>query len=421
MPRRALFICCLTFALVVLAPVRACLGFSVLAHQAVVDRCWEDSIVPALRQRFPAASEQELEEAHAFAYGGSHIADLGYFPFGSHLFSDLVHYVRSGHFVTTLLDDASTLDELAFALGAASHYVADTIGHPEATNRVVPEIYPDLRAQHGDSVTYADDHAAHIETEFRFDVLQLTRNHQSPDLFKHAIAFAVPEPLLDRAFRETYGLGLDDLFASTEIAITTYRWGFREMLQEATGIAWELYQADIQALDPTATPQQFVGSMSRTDFEKEFGNSYREAGYFAKVFSWMVKAVPSVGPLAQLPYKALPPEAREQFSAAFEHAVAEYRTVVARSRENRLHLDDRNLDTGKPTRKGEYQPADQAYTELVEKLDAHDYAEASNEVRSEIVRFYSDPSAAPVVDEDADAALTEKRALARLGSSPTLN
>jgi len=81
----------------------------------------------------------------AFAHGGSHIADLGYFPLGNVFFTDLLHYVRSGDFVATMLARAESVDEYAFALGALSHYVTDDVGHPEATNRVVPEIYPALR------------------------------------------------------------------------------------------------------------------------------------------------------------------------------------------------------------------------------------------------------------------------------------
>lgn len=416
-------------AFLLLGSVRPASAFSVLAHQAVIDRSWDDAIVPALRTRFPAASADEIEQARAFAYGGSHVADLGYFPFGSRLFTDLLHYVRSGDFVVALLDDAGNVQEYAFALGAASHYVADTIGHAEATNRVVPELDPDLRAEHGDVVTYADAPAAHMSTEFRFDVLQLAQSHQSPDLFRHAIAFEVSEPLLDRAFRETYGLGLDDVFASTDVAITTYRWGFRELLQEATGIAWQLYQADIHELDPAATADQFVSSMSRADFEKEFGSSFREAGYFAKAFSWLVKLVPSVGPLASLPYKALPQEAQDRFRTAFDHVLGEYRALVARTRRPGATLADRNLDTGRPSLRGDYAPADDAWAELVETLDEHDFAAASSDVREEVVRHYeqaarpavlADASTPPSPDE-AEIPDDVSRALARLGSAPSRN
>ena len=89
-------------SLILLLVPRPAAAFSVLAHQAVIDRSWDDVIVPAVQARFPGASGDEIEQSRAFAYGGSHIADLGYFPFGSRLFSDLVHYVRSGEFVTAL-------------------------------------------------------------------------------------------------------------------------------------------------------------------------------------------------------------------------------------------------------------------------------------------------------------------------------
>lgn len=391
----------------------ACRAFSVLAHQGVVDATWQDSIVPALRRRFPTATAEELERAHAYAYGGCHIADLGYFPFGNRLFTDLAHYVRSGDLVSALLRDATTLDELAFALGALSHWHADVIGHSEATNPAVAEIYPALRQRYGDWVTYEEDNGAHLDTEFRFDVFQLTRTRQSPDLFTHTIEFAVAEPLLDRAFRETYGLGLSDLFASTDVAITTYRWGFRGLVQEATGIAWQLYEPEIKATDPAATAETFVGHMSRADFEKEFGSSYREAGWVAKFFALFAGLVPDVGPLERLPFKPLPPHVREEFTDAFGHVVTFYRTDVDGLGRAALRLPNLTLDTGAPTRRGEYPPADRAYAALLGKLAERDFAGMSPAMRADILRFYAGGDSPAIetanVDDDTRAALERLR------------
>jgi zinc dependent phospholipase C len=404
---------------IVAAVVLACLGlvaphparaFSVLAHQAIVDRSWDDAIVPALRARFGRVSREDLERAHAFAWGGSHIADLGYFPLGNREFTDLVHYVRSGDFVTALVEEARTPDEYAFALGALSHYIGDDTGHPEATNRVVPELYPKLRRQYGEQVTYADDHASHLKTEFRFDVLALAQRKQTPDLFDHAIAFAVSEPLLDRAFQRTYGLRLDDLFASTDVAITTYRWAFRSLVHEATGIAWQLYRADIQRLDPAATPARFVHDMSRADFEKQFGDAYREPGYFARFVAFLVKLVPDVGPFERLPYKPLPAEAQARFTRAVDHAVARYRTAVADARAHRLRLPNDVLDTGQRARRGEYEPADDAYEALMEKLADRDVASVPAGLRADVLRFYG---AGSPDDDEARAVLAELRTTPR--------
>src|SRR5690349_4310448 len=95
------------------APPRA-QAYSVLAHEAIVDGAWESGIVPLLKQRYPRTTADELLAARAYAYGGTIIQDLGYFPFGSHFFTDLLHYVRSGDFVESLLRDAKDVNELAF-------------------------------------------------------------------------------------------------------------------------------------------------------------------------------------------------------------------------------------------------------------------------------------------------------------------
>jgi hypothetical protein len=157
-------------ALLLMVP-GACQAFSVLAHQAVVEQAWNSTLLPAVRQRFPHAKRQELADARAYARGGSHLPDFGYFPLGSHLFTNLLHYVRTGDFYERAVKEAGAPQEYAFALGMLAHYEADTIGHPEATNLAVPIIYPKLAARYGDSATYADSPSAHLETEFRFDVL----------------------------------------------------------------------------------------------------------------------------------------------------------------------------------------------------------------------------------------------------------
>ena len=74
---------------VFLFPVFDVYSYSVLTHEAVVDSMWRETIEPMLRQRFPLVSDGDLKTAHAFAYGGSIIQDMGYYPFGSHFFTDL--------------------------------------------------------------------------------------------------------------------------------------------------------------------------------------------------------------------------------------------------------------------------------------------------------------------------------------------
>src|ERR1700751_1418672 len=186
--RVAPFIAILT-SLLLLASSGTLQAFSVLTHEAIIDSAWKDSIRPLLLRRYPNATKEELKEAHAYAYGGSIIQDMGYYPFGSHFFSDLVHYIRTGDFVETLIRDSKDLNEYAFALGALAHYAADNNGHRIATNRAVPLLYPKLRKKYGDSVTYEQDKLAHAKTEFGFDVLEVSKERYAPDSYHDYIGF----------------------------------------------------------------------------------------------------------------------------------------------------------------------------------------------------------------------------------------
>ena len=200
----------------VLAP-RGADAYSVLAHESNIDALWNSHIRPVLLARYPGTSADGLLEARAYAYGGSTIQDLGYFPFGSRFFTNLLHYVKTGDFVQALLRDAHDVDELAFALGALCHYASDTEGHAIAVNRAVPLMYPKLRAKYGDRVPYDEAPKEHILVEFAFDVLLVAHGGYKLQAYHDFIGFKVSKPLLERAFTETYGLEMKDVFVNEDL------------------------------------------------------------------------------------------------------------------------------------------------------------------------------------------------------------
>jgi hypothetical protein len=374
-------------------------AFSVLAHQAIVDEAWEQSLIPLLHKRFPNASDKDLTDARSYARGGSHLPDLGYFPLGSHQFTDMLHYVCMGDFVGRLLAEANTVQEYAFALGVMDHYYVDTIGHPLATNLAVPILYPKLAQKHGYFVTYADSPSAHLQTEFRFDVLQVARRGEVPDRFEHSIEFKVPREFLERVFKENYGLELNDLFKNYEVAIATYRWGFRALIDEVTGIAWELYRSDIQSLEPGMVQKNFLKAMSRSDFEKQFGKAFREPGYFARFIGVLGNLVPNIGPFARLPYKPLPDKVKQLYIDAFHKASEQYAKELAVVATLNPRLANLNLDTGQPVRAGEYSPADKAYAQLL-RLHAKDhFARMPKPLAASMVGHFQNRDAALKFDE----------------------
>src|SRR5678816_4150890 len=248
-------------------------AYSVLTHEQIVDLLWKDQIQPMLKARFPNTSEDELRQAHAYAYGGSMVQDMGYYPFGNKFFSDLLHYVRSGDFVLALIRDSSDLNDYAFALGALAHYVSDNSGHP-TINRVVAIEFPKLRKKFGDSVTYDDDKKAHIRTEFGFDMVQVAKNRYTSDRYHDFIGFEVAKPLMDRAFLETYGLKAEDVFGDEDLAIGTFRHGVSIIIPEMTRVALLSRKDQLIKEDPTFDRKKFLFYLSRTDYQKKWGEGY---------------------------------------------------------------------------------------------------------------------------------------------------
>src|SRR3954469_13147699 len=240
------------------AAPRAVHAYSVLSHEANVDALWDPAIRPLLLRRFPRATPDDLVKARAFAYGGSVIQDLGYYPFGSHFFSNLLHYVRSGDFVQALIHESRDINEYAFALGALAHHTAENVGHPQAVNRGVALMYPKLRARYGDSVTYADSPAVHVLVEFSFDVVQAASGAYVSDMYQSFIGFQVAKPVLERAFLATYGMEMKDVFLSEDLAIGSYRHAVAQTIPEITRVAWRDKREEIQKLNPGAAEKTFV-------------------------------------------------------------------------------------------------------------------------------------------------------------------
>ncbi len=247
-------------------------GYSVLSHEAIIDAVWRTQIRKILLERYPTASDAQLREAHAYAYGGCIIQDMGYYPFGDRFFSNLTHYARSGEFIEVMLQESQNMYEYAFALGAMAHFAADNVGHPTAVNLSVPMIYPKLRKKYGDVVTFGDDPKAHMLVEFSFDVVQIAGGGYLPATYHNFIGFKVAKPLLERSFQKTYGLNFKDLFSSEDLAIGTYRRGASEVIPELTVLAWRKKKKQIRKLTPTVTRRAFVYRISRQQYEAEWGN-----------------------------------------------------------------------------------------------------------------------------------------------------
>jgi hypothetical protein len=392
----------LTIALnVILLAPRSAPAYSVLAHEVAVDALWSDVIVPILKRRFPDTSPEQLRGARAFAYGGSVIQDLGYYPFGSQLFTNLVHYVRSGDFIAAMIRNARDVDEYAFAIGALAHYASDNSGHPHAVNRVVPLMYPKVRAQYGDEVLYVESRARHVMVEFAFDVSQVARGTYVSSAYRDFIGFEVAKRVLEEAFKDTYGLEIKDLFIDVDLAIGTYRRAVGTTIPQLTELAWREKQDEILKQNPKIERSAFVYPLSPVEYDKTFGTTYRKPGMLARFLMFIARILPKVGPFRPLAFEPLTPDAEKLLLDSLSTSREMYRTSLAALESGKLALPDTDFDTGQPAEHSENPLATETYAKLLEELAERDFADVSPELRADLNRFYAAPKDAQTQDRKA--------------------
>lgn len=381
-------------------------GYSVLSHEALIDAAWTPAIAPLLRSRFPAATPAELEAAHAFAYGGSVLQDMGYYPFGNRFFSNLAHYARPGSFVLALLNEARTVDEYAFALGALSHYVADTIGHPEGVNLSVPQMYPDLRRKYGRRVTYEDDARAHVATEFSFDVVQVSGAGYLPRTYHNFIGFAVPRGLVERAFASTYGLSFRELFFWEGLSLAIYKVSSSEIIPTLSEDVWKHARKKLIRRDPQLVTPRFRYRLAQGNYQGspaarrrllrpwtwQWRRSARRANVrvVARVIVTLAEILPKVGALRTLAFQPPTLPVQDLFIGSFDNVVTSYESSLSALLDGGVTLDELNLDTGRPLAAGHYELADATYARWLRALDRQHFHTMSAAARQNILNFYGD-------------------------------
>jgi len=366
-------------------------AYSVLTHEEIVDLLWTDEIQPLLLKRYPGLSEDQIRQAHAYAYGGAVIQDLGYYPFGSKEFSNLVHYVRSGDFVRELLLESQDANEYAFALGALSHYASDIAGHP-AVNQSVAIEYPKLRAKFGKSVRYAQDKTAHLKTEFGFDTMQVAKNRYASQQYHDFIGFQVSKPLLERVFPVVYGVELKDVLTHEDLAVGSYRFAVSRMIPQMTQVALRTHKKELMTETPNFAKQKFLYRLSRSDYEKEWGKDYTKPGFDTRVLAIALRYMPRIGPFKALAFNNPTPRTEDLYFRSINTTVDQYRIYLKQVRSNSLQLANYDFDSGKATKAAEYSLTDETYAKLLAQLAKRKFDQTTPDLRDDILHFYSDLS-----------------------------
>jgi hypothetical protein len=360
-----------------------------------------------LLARFPGSTDAELREAHAYAYGGCVMEDMGYYPFGNEFFSELTHYVRAGDFINNLFRESRNVDEYAFAIGALAHYLGDSIGHSVAVNPSTAIDFPKLARKYGPAVTYDEDPHAHVRTEFAFDVDQLSKHTFAPPAYMGFIGFHVPRQLIERAFLSTYGFQLKRLFGRTPAALRSYRGSVRSLIPAFAQAEIVLHGSQFAADDTQSEAYRtFIHRLQTADYERHWAYTYRKPGFGAHVLAIIIRIIPKVGPASLLAIKIPDAHTEDLFIESVNRTVDAYDgllKILSTNPRAVLTLPNRDLDTGEKVRAGGYRLTDKTYARLVAYLVADPSFVIPRQLRDDILDYYSDPNAPIATKKDAGA------------------
>ncbi len=390
----------LVFLLALLSLALPARSYSVLTHEQLIDLTWKDSIRPLLLSRYPGLTEAQLLEAHAYAYGGCAIQDLGYYPAGNMFFSDLTHYVRTGDFVASLFRHATNADELAFAIGALSHYVGDTIGHPLATNRAVAMEFPKLGAKFGPNVNYAENPHAHVQAEFAFDIDGISKHRFAPAAYLKHIGLAVPTHQLAVAYYETYGLGANYGSRRNRITLRGYRFAVRRLLPRVAYAETVLHRHSMPPDTPGPDLDTLRKELTQADFDNGWSQYRKTAGPGTHLLAAFIFILPKIGALKVLSIKGPTPAAEDDYVRSVNLTLTELRRQIRRMGTGNRFLADKDLDTGAPVQPGGYLLTDTTYALLLHEVTITPAYAIPPGLKADIAAYYADPTAPIATKKD---------------------
>jgi hypothetical protein len=417
-------------------------GYSLLTHEQLIDLTWQDSIVPFLRSRYPNLTPADLDRARAYAYGGCVIQDIGYYPFGDRSFSNLTHYVRSGDFVENLLRDATNADELAFAVGALSHYIGDSTGHPEATNLAVPLEFPALGAKYGPVVSYAEGKHQHVQTEFAFDINEIVHHRVAPLSYLRHVGLKVPVRLVGQAFYQTYGLTDFAGRRAHRFKVSEYRWALRTFIPHVAYSVTVLHRSHMPADPDTPDAHELENEAATTNTQNHWDAYRRKAGFETYALAGVLFVLPKFGPLALVSIKGPTPSTEADYLHSVVQATAALRWTLTRFTpvaergaqpagttgfapaapfDPKQPLPNRDLDTGNVVKPGGYSLTDSTYASLLHRITRLPTQPIPPGIKEDIEAYYADPSAPIATKHNPKKWARVQGGLKTLATMPTSN
>ena len=318
---------------------------------------------------------------------------MGYYPFGKQFFSNLTHYVRSGDFIAWLFRNAKTIDEYAFAMGALSHYLGDSIGHADAINPATALAFPRRGRKYGPVVTYDQSPHGHIRTEFAFDVQEMANAEFAPPSYLRFIGLKVPRKFLEQAFINNYGFDIHEVLGRARPALRSYRTSVRTFIPSFAEAEVVLHGSKFPAPpDEDETYRKFIEQVARTNYERKWSHPYGGPGFKAHLLAVVVFLVPKVGGASDLAIKIPTTQTQDWYWTSVNRAVDEFRKalrVLASEADGPPSLTNIDLDTGDRVKLGDYRRADQTYKQLLDRLTSKPEQVIPRTLKQNIIDYYA--------------------------------
>lgn len=386
--------------LILFLAARPASPYSFQTHEQLIDLTWKASIRPLLLARYPNLTEAQLNEAHAYAYGGCAIQDIGYYPFGKGFYSDLMHYVRTGDFIRSLLRNAHTADEMAFAIGALSHYIADNIGHSEAVNLSVPVEFPKLEKKFGHNINYGENPHAHVRTEFAFDIDQISKHRMAPPAYLRHVGLFVATDLLRKSFFETYGIDLQPLLGKKQRVLKGYSFAIRSFLPRIAYAENILHRKKFPADTPGGPIDTLRKSLKQSAFENGWDKYRDESGIGTYTLVGIIFILPKFGPLSNLAVRGPNSKTQEMYVESLNQSIEALRLALNHFDHVAQYLPNRDLDTGLQIKPGGYRLTDETYAQLLADLTSKPKETIPIRLQQDITSYYADPNAPIITKKD---------------------
>ena len=161
-----------------------------------------------------------------------------------------------------------------------------------------------------------------------------------------------------------------------------------KVIPEMTQVALATHKPEIGREYPDAAKKEFLYHLSRADYEREFSSRYRHPGIFARILGFFIKLVP-FGPAKILGYRNPTPLTEDYYFRSMDRVLAQYHRLIEQANAANRDFPNLNLDTGYPTRKGEYALADQTYADLVQRLARDHFVHLTPAVQRNILAYFA--------------------------------